>query len=108
MAYYSAGLTPVHQTETYEKKLHVLTQVGFFCPFWRPILGLVPNGKKYVFPNFKEKIPNSRNKTTWKNPCDGYSKELSQWDGSIEHPKQMFELMDKKIFTILRLKITLI
>ena len=31
----------------------------------------------------------------------GYSKEPSQWDGSFENPKQMFKLMDKKIFTIL-------
>ena len=35
------------------------------------------------------------------NICCGYSKELSQWDGSFEHPKQMLELMEKKIFTIL-------
>ena len=34
--------------------------------------------------------------------CCGYSKEPSQWDSSFEHPKQMFKLMDKKIFTILR------
>ena len=27
----------------------------------------------------------------------GYSKEPSQWDGSLEHPKHMFKLMDKKI-----------
>ena len=31
----------------------------------------------------------------------GYSKEPSQWDGSFEHPKNMFKLMDKKIITIL-------
>ena len=29
-----------------------------------------------------------------------YSKELSQWDGSFEHQQQMFNPMDKKIFTI--------
>ena len=31
----------------------------------------------------------------------GYSKEPSQWDGSFEHPKLMFEQMDKIIITIL-------
>ena len=37
------------------------------------------------------------------NICCGYSKEPSQWDGSFEHEKHMFKLMDKKIiasFTI--------
>ena len=29
--------------------------------------------------------------------CCGYSKELSQWDGSFEHPKHMFKLLVKKI-----------
>ena len=29
------------------------------------------------------------------NICCGYSKEPSQWDGSFEHPKHMFKLMDK-------------
>ena len=37
------------------------------------------------------------------NICCGYSKELSQWDGSFEHLKHMFKLMDKKIITILRI-----
>ena len=36
-----------------------------------------------------------------KNICCGYSKESSPWDGSFDHPKQLFELIDKKIFTIL-------
>ena len=36
--------------------------------------------------------------------CCGYSKELSQWDGSFEHPKHMLNLMGKKIFTTLRWK----
>ena len=31
----------------------------------------------------------------------GYSKELSQWDESFEHPKHMFKRLGKKIFTIL-------
>ena len=35
------------------------------------------------------------------NVCYGYSKELSQWDGSFEHQKHMLKLMGKKIFTIL-------
>ena len=35
------------------------------------------------------------------NICCGYSKEPSQLDGSFEHPKHMFEMMDKKIITIL-------
>ena len=39
------------------------------------------------------------------NICCGYSKEPSQWDGSFEHPKHMFKLMGKKIFTILPWKI---
>ena len=34
----------------------------FLGTFWRPLLGHVPNGIKCFFPNFKEKIPNSRNK----------------------------------------------
>ena len=34
----------------------------------------------------------------------GYSKEPSQRDGSFEHPKHMFKLMDKKINAILRSK----
>ena len=33
------------------------------------------------------------------NICCWYSKEPSRWDGSFEHPKQMFRLIDKKIFT---------
>ena len=41
------------------------------------------------------------------NICCGYSKEPSQRDGSFEHPKDMFRLMDKKIMTILRLEILL-
>ena len=36
------------------------------------------------------------------NICCGYSKEPSQWDGSIEYPKRMWKLMDKELFTILR------
>ena len=36
-----------------------------------------------------------------------YSKEPSQLDGSFEHPKHMFKLMDKKIITILCSKILL-
>ena len=35
------------------------------------------------------------------NICCGYSKEPSLWDGSFEHPKHMFKLMDKEIITIL-------
>ena len=42
------------------------------------------------------------------NICCGYSKELSQRDGSFEHPKQMFKLMDKKILTILGSKFLVI
>ena len=38
------------------------------------------------------------------NICCGYSKELSQWDGTFEHQKHMLKLMDKKIFTTLRSK----
>ena len=29
-------------------------------------------------------------------------KRTSQWDGSFEHPKHMFKIMGKKIFTLLR------
>ena len=32
------------------------------------------------------------------NICCVYSKELSRWDGSFEHPNHMFKLMEKKIF----------
>ena len=31
------------------------------------------------------------------NICCGYSKEPSQWDGSLEHPKQLFKLMGKTL-----------
>ena len=34
----------------------------------------------------------------------GYWKKPSQWDGSFEPPKHMFNLMGKKIIAILRLK----
>ena len=36
--------------------------------------------------------------------CCGYSKELSRWEGSFEHPKHMFKQMDKKIIAILHSK----
>ena len=35
------------------------------------------------------------------NICCRDSKERSQWNGSFEHPKLMFKLMDEKIITIL-------
>ena len=35
------------------------------------------------------------------NICCWYLKEPSRWDGSFDHPKQMFKLMDSKIITIL-------
>ena len=35
------------------------------------------------------------------NICCGYSKEPSQWDGSLEYQKHKLKLMGKKIFTIL-------
>ena len=35
------------------------------------------------------------------NICCGYSEEPSHRDGSFEHPRHMFRLMDKKIITIL-------
>ena len=35
------------------------------------------------------------------NICCGYSKEPSRWDDSFEHPKHMFNLIDKKIIAIL-------
>ena len=40
------------------------------------------------------------------NICCGYSKELPQWNGSLEHQRQMLKLKDKKIFSILRPNIT--
>ena len=42
------------------------------------------------------------------NICCGYSKELSQWDGSFEHPKHMFQLMGKEINVILGVETVLI
>ena len=39
------------------------------------------------------------------NICFGYSKEWSQWDGSFEHPRYMFQLIDKEKITILHKKI---
>ena len=41
------------------------------------------------------------------NICCGYSNEPSQWDGSFEHPKQMFRLLGKKIIAFLRSTILL-
>ena len=38
------------------------------------------------------------------NICCGFSKEPSRWDGSFEHPKHMFKLMDQKIITNFTLK----
>ena len=35
------------------------------------------------------------------NLCCGYSKEPSHREGSFEHPKHLFKLMDKKIIPIL-------
>ena len=42
------------------------------------------------------------------NICCGYSKEPSQWDGSIEHPKHKFKLMGKEINAILGAQMILI
>ena len=43
------------------------------------------------------------------NVCCGYSKEVSQWGSSFEHPNYMFKVMGKKIlFTILHSKILFI
>ena len=42
------------------------------------------------------------------NICCGYSKEVSQWDGSFEHPKHILKIMGKKIFTLLRWKVLFI
>ena len=39
-----------------------------------------------------------------KNICCGCSKEPSQWDGSFEHPRHMFKLMDREIIAILHWK----
>ena len=36
------------------------------------------------------------------NICCGHSKELSQLDGSFEHPKHMLKVMGKNILTFLR------
>ena len=41
------------------------------------------------------------------NICCGHSKEPSHRDGSFEHPKHTFKLMDKKIIAILGLKFLL-
>ena len=41
------------------------------------------------------------------NICCGYSKEPSQLDGSLEHPKHMFKLMGKKIIKVYANKISL-
>ena len=42
------------------------------------------------------------------NICCGYSKEPSQRDGSVEHPKNMLKLINKNIFIILRSRIVFI
>ena len=35
----------------------------------------------------------------------GYSKQLSEWDNSLEHQKYIFEVLDKKITQILHGKV---
>ena len=62
---------------------------GYFLPFKPGVLKLENNKFSY----FSTKI------------CCGYSKEPSQSDGSFEHPKYTFKLMEKKLFTIFSLKI---
>ena len=42
------------------------------------------------------------------NICCGYSKEPSQWEGSFEHQKHLFEMMGKKLCLILRSNILFI
>ena len=34
------------------------------------------------------------------NICYGYTKEMSQWDGSFDHPNHMLKIMGKKIVLI--------
>ena len=45
--------------------------------------------------NFEHKIINVFLTISF-NICFGFSKELSQWDGSIEYPQHMFWLRNKK------------
>ena len=88
----------------------------FLRQFLSSLLLKCNNHIKYILPHAeKSNIIQSGPKIivrNWKlfflclnqNICCGYSKEPSRWDGSFEHPKRMFKLIDKKIITILRNK----
>ena len=64
----------------------------------------------FIILSFWEGLSRPPDKSAWSNKtflvlnqdiCCGCSKEPSQWDGSFEHPKLMFERKDKKILAIL-------
>ena len=73
--------------------------------FWNYLLLLlnIYNGPSLLYQTLWKSSPVSKNIFfLHQNICCGYSKELSQWDGSFENPKHMVKQMGKKIFTILR------
>ena len=73
-------------------------------------LKIIPRTITVTYPGLKLRVHNEKLIFLFlnQNICCGYSKELSQWEGSFEHPKHMLKLMGKKIFTILLLKILFI
>ena len=71
-------------------------------PATPPYLFLCPSSTKIKWVWLGFSVQNQKLIFLFLNPniCCGFSKEPYQWEGSFEHPKQMFELVDEKIFTI--------
>ena len=61
---------------------------------------------KYLFSGLQVRVRNEKLFSLFlnQNICCEYSKEPSHWDGFFEHPKHMFELMDKIIIVFFSLK----
>ena len=64
----------------------------FPCYIWHSIWSYVMKPHRYII-FFVFLIQNI---------CFGYSKELSQWEGSFEHPNHIFKLIANKILAISR------
>ena len=85
----------------------LLLKLNFHDLAKTPEMKQVSNKDKHGDTGLQIRVPNQRFVFSFLNQnfCCGYSKEPSQWDRSFEHTKQMFKLIDKKIFTILRWKV---
>ena len=75
-------ICPVHQDESDQQSRpgseKILTGIKFRV-----------RNRKITFLHFDQNI------------CCGYSKELSEWDRSFEHPKHMLKIMGKKISNLM-------